>query len=151
MLKWQELLIQKHFEDVFHFGSCIISRQNFVLLIEIRSFSPMLVSIQYSGTNSRSLSIGGVCIRLNLQLTCNLPFRWSIQSKNKFQSTWSLFGFDNPRWSCRSNNKTKLYKIEFCLKRICCFLYKVILKVTISDRFNLMAYWCNLWELELPT
>ena len=65
MLKWQELSIQKHFEDAFHSGLCIISHQNFVLLIEIRLSSPMLVSIRSSRTPKVS-KYRGFLIRLNL-------------------------------------------------------------------------------------
>ena len=65
MLKWQGLSIQKHFEDAFHFGLCIILHQNFVLLIEIRLSSPMLVSIRSSRTRSVS-QYRGFPIRLNL-------------------------------------------------------------------------------------
>ena len=51
--------------------------------------------------------------------------RWSIQGKNKLQSTWRLFGFDYSRRPCRFDYQTMLYQIEFRFKRICCCVHKV--------------------------
>ena len=40
----------------------------------------------------------------------NWVFRWSIQGKNKLQSTWSIFGFDYSRWSRRFDYQAELYQ-----------------------------------------